>query len=129
MVSADKDAVQRVLTNLFDNAIKFTPENGFIDVQAGIKDGKAYVSIQNSGAGIEEKELIHIFDRFYKTDKSRSQDKNGAGLGLYIVKNILQAHGENIWAESKPGEYTRFSFTLKKASEKKPDKKQTEEKL
>ena len=53
-------------------------------------------------------------------------DKNGAGLGLYIVKSILQAHGENIWAESEPGEYTRFSFTLKKAEEKKPDKKQTE---
>ncbi len=129
LVSADRDAIQRVLTNLFDNAIKFTPEGGFIDVQAGVKDGKAFVSIQNSGAGIEAKELIHIFDRFYKTDKSRSQDKNGAGLGLYIVKSILQAHGENIWAESEPGEYTRFSFTLKKVNEKKTDKKQIEEKV
>lgn len=126
MVCADKDAIQRVLTNLFDNAIKFTPEDGFIDVQAGTKDGHAFVSIQNSGMGIEKKELLHVFDRFYKTDKSRSKDKSGAGLGLYIVKSILQAHGEKIWAESEPGEFARFSFTLAKAEEK---KKQTEEEV
>ncbi len=129
LVAADRDAISRVLTNLFDNAIKFTQEEGFMDVQTGTKDGKAYVSIQNSGMGIEKKELLHIFDRFYKTDKSRSLDKNGAGLGLYIVKSILQAHGENVWAESEPGEFTRFSFTLKQADEKKTDKKQTEEEL
>ena len=88
-VDADKDAIQRVITNLFDNAIKFTPEGGFIDVNTGVKDGSAYVSIQNSGLGIEKKDLMHIFDRFYKSDKSRSLDKNGAGLGLYIVKSII----------------------------------------
>ncbi len=119
LVDADKDAIQRVMTNLFDNAIKFTQDEGFIDVQAGEKDGRAYVSIQNSGMGIEKKELLHIFDRFYKTDKSRSRDKNGAGLGLYIVRSILQAHGENIWAESEPGQFTRFTFTLAKSDEKK----------
>ncbi len=127
-VNADKDAVQRVVTNLFDNAIKFTQEGGFIDIQTGIKEGRAYVSIQNSGAGIEEKDLVHIFDRFYKSDKSRGQDKNGAGLGLYIVKSILQAHGEQIWAESVPGEFTRFSFTLETSKEKKKaDEKKAEE--
>ena len=125
-VFADKDAISRVLTNLVDNALKFTQEGGFIDVQAGTKDGRVYVSVQNSGMGIEEKDLRHIFDRFYKTDKSRSKDKNGAGLGLYIVKSILQAHGESVWAESTPGEFTRFSFTLEKAEEK---KKQAEEEL
>ena len=123
-VTADKDAVQRVLTNLFDNAIKFTEEGGFIDVNTGIKDGKAYVSVQNSGVGIEKKELLHIFDRFYKTDKSRSLDKNGAGLGLYIVKSIISAHNERIWAESEPGKFTRFSFTLTPANE---NDKKTEE--
>ena len=128
-VLADKDAIQRVLTNLFDNAIKFTQEGGFIDVQTGEKAGKAYVSIQNSGMGISEKDLLHIFDRFYKTDKSRSLDKKGAGLGLYIVKSILQAHGENIWAESEQGKFTRFSFTLAKASVAKSDKKQIEEEV
>ena len=128
-VDADKDAIQRVITNLFDNAIKFTPEGGFIDVNTGVKDGSAYVSIQNSGLGIEKKDLMHIFDRFYKSDKSRSLDKNGAGLGLYIVKSIIQAHGERVWAESEPGEFTRFSFTLARANEKKKndDKKLIEE--
>lgn len=111
-VNADKDAISRVLTNLLDNAIKFTNVNGFIDIRVGTKNEKAYVSVQNSGLGIAEEELKHIFDRFYKTDKSRSLDKNGAGLGLYIVKNIIQAHGQRVWAESKQGEFARFSFTL-----------------
>ncbi len=123
-VLADKDAIQRVLTNLLDNAIKFTPEDGYIDVHAGEKDGHAYLSLENSGAGIEKKELLHIFDRFYKTDKSRSKDKSGAGLGLYIVKSIIKAHGEKIWAESEPGEFTRFTFTLKPSGE---NDKKTEE--
>lgn len=119
VVNADKDAISRVLTNLLDNAIKFTNENGFIDIRVGTKEDKAYVSVQNSGLGIAEEELRHIFDRFYKTDKSRSLDKNGAGLGLYIVKNIISAHGERIWAESQKGEYARFSFTLDLAENKK----------
>ena len=112
-VFADKDAIARVLTNLFDNAIKFTDENGYIKIRVGTKNGKAYVSIENSGLGIDEDELVHIFDRFYKTDKSRNLDKNGAGLGLYIVKGIVQAHGERVWAESVKNEFTRFSLTLK----------------
>ncbi len=119
IVSADRDAISRVMMNLFDNAIKFTNENGFIHIRVGTKNGKAFVSVENSGMGIAEEELMHIFDRFYKTDKSRSLDKNGAGLGLYIVKNIIQAHGERVWAESKQGEFARFSFTLKKTDNKK----------
>ena len=114
-VMADKDSIQRVLTNLIDNAIKFTQNGGFMDVRTGVANGKTYVAIQNSGMGIAKNELNHVFDRFYKTDKSRSQDKSGAGLGLYIVKNIIQAHGETIWAESEPGEFARFNFTLKSA--------------
>lgn len=112
-VLADKDSIQRVLTNLLDNAIKFTPNEGFLDIRTGTANGKVFVTVQNSGMGIAKDELTHVFDRFYKTDKSRSLDKSGAGLGLYIVKNILQSHGENIWAESEQGEYTRFNFTLK----------------
>lgn len=119
IVAADRDAVARVMTNLFDNAIKFTKENGFIHIRVGTKNGKAYVSVENSGMGIAEDELLHIFDRFYKTDKSRSLDKNGAGLGLYIVKSIIQAHGERVWAESKQGDFARFSFTLKISDNKK----------
>lgn len=118
-VNADKDAISRVLTNLLDNAIKFTDEGGFMDIRVGMKNSKIYVSVQNSGHGIAEEELSHVFDRFYKTDKSRSLDKNGAGLGLYIVKSIMQAHGERVWAESKQDEFVRFSFTMKPAEKKK----------
>ena len=122
-VFADRDAIARVITNLFDNAIKFTPEKGAIDVKVCTKNGKACFSVRNSGMGIAEDELLHIFDRFYKTDKSRSLDKNGAGLGLYIVKSIIQAHGERVWAESNQGEFAKFSFALKLSD----NKKQTEE--
>ncbi len=115
-VLADKDSIQRVLTNLLDNAIKFTEEGGAMDIRTGaLENNKVFISIQNSGMGIDKKDLKHIFDRFYKTDKSRSLDKNGTGLGLFIVKNIIDAHGETIWAESEPGVFTRFSFTLTQA--------------
>ncbi len=110
---ADKDSIARVLTNIMDNAIKFTPQGGFIDIKTGRERDKIYISVTNSGMGIAEDELMHIFDRFYKTDKSRSQDKSGVGLGLYMVKSLLKAHGENIWAESEPNEFARFTFTLK----------------
>lgn len=112
-VLADKDSIQRVLTNLLDNAIKFTEEGGFLDISTGETDkNKVFVSVQNSGIGIDQEDLIHVFDRFYKSDKSRSLDKKGTGLGLYIVKNIIMAHGETIWAESEPEVFTRFTFTL-----------------
>lgn len=115
-VLADKDSIQRVLTNLLDNAIKFTEPGGFIDIRTGMTDkNKVFVSIQNSGMGIDKEDLIHVFDRFYKSDKSRSLDKNGTGLGLYIVKNIIKSHGETIWVESEPDSYTRFNFTLSAA--------------
>ncbi len=111
-VWADKDSILRVLTNLLDNAIKFTPEGGYIELRSGLSDGKVFVSMTNSGMGIEPEDARHIFDRFYKTDKSRSLDKNGVGLGLYLVKSLLQAHGQDIWVTSEVGKYTRFTFTL-----------------
>ena len=110
---ADKDSIARVLTNILDNAIKFTPQGGFIDIKTGKEHGKIYTSITNSGIGIAKEDIMHVFDRFYKSDKSRSLDKSGVGLGLYMVKSLLLAHGENIWAESEPNEYARFTFTLK----------------
>lgn len=112
-VTADKDSIARVLTNIMDNAVKFTPEGGFIDIKTGRQHDKIYTSVTNSGMGILPEDLMHVFDRFYKSDKSRSLDKTGVGLGLYMVKSLLKAHGENIWAESEPGEFARFTFTLK----------------
>lgn len=108
----DKDSITRVIINLLDNAIKFAAVEGFIKISVSTRSGKAYVSIENNGEGIPKSELKHIFDKFYKTDKSRGLDKKGIGLGLYLVKNILSLHGENITVTSTEGEFTRFTFTL-----------------
>ncbi|MDP4133471.1 MAG: HAMP domain-containing sensor histidine kinase [Bacillota bacterium] len=109
----DKDEITRVIINLLDNAIKFADDKGYIKIKVDQKSGKAVVSIENSGEGISSLDIKHIFDKFYKTDKSRSLDKKGIGLGLYLVKNILVLHDETIECTSIPGQYTRFTFTLK----------------
>lgn len=109
----DKDSITRVIINLLDNAIKFSINDGYIKIFVETHSGKAYISIENSGDGIPSSEIKHIFDKFYKTDKSRGLDKKGIGLGLYLVKNILSLHGENITVTSTEGEFTRFTFSLK----------------
>ncbi len=109
----DKDSITRVFINLIDNAIKFSDTDGYIKIDVSTKFGKALISIENSGTSIPENELKYVFDKFYKSDKSRSLDKNGIGLGLYLVKNILSLHGENITVTSTPGESTVFRFSLK----------------
>ncbi len=118
MVLGDKDAIQRVIINILDNAIKFSFENTKVIISTWFKDKKAYVSIGNFGTGIEKNDINHIFDRFYKTDKSRTSDKKGAGLGLSMVKNIISLHKQQIWVDSfetKSGtsvKFTKFTFTL-----------------
>lgn len=114
IVRADKDAISRVLINLLDNAVKFNFNDGYIKIKTGKKGGKVTVSIENSGIGISEDERMSVWERFYKTDKSRSQDKKGLGIGLYLVHNILAEHGESIEVESKQNEYAKFTFTLEK---------------
>lgn len=109
---ADRDGIKRVLINLIDNAIKFTPENGKIMLSTAYDGQKTVTSVQNSGAGISQAELRHIWERFYKTDKSRSMDKKGVGLGLHIVKTIIANHSGKIEVQSVENEYTRFTFTL-----------------
>ena len=113
-VFADPDAIERVITNLLDNAIKFTPNGGIICVRTSEKDDKVCVSIQDSGIGIDKEDLSHIWERFYKTDKSRSKDRVGTGLGLAIVKNIILSHKQNIWVESCLNKGSKFTFTLQK---------------
>ncbi len=110
-VSADADAIAQVIYNLIENAIKFSEPGSVVEVKAVKKGGKALLSVQNSGAGIPKEDLPYVFDRFYKTDKSRGMDREGMGLGLYIVKVILNGHGEDVWAESDEAG-TRFIFTL-----------------
>ncbi len=111
-VLADQDAIQQVIYNLVDNAIKFTPEKGTLSLGIVLHKQKALFEVRNSGDGIPEEELRHLFNRFYKSDRSRGLDKGGMGLGLFIAKTITAAHGEEIWVESKVGEFTAFHFSL-----------------
>lgn len=111
MTLGDQDAITQVVYNLIDNAAKFASDGSTIKLELWKKENKAYVSVQNQGDTISKEELPRIFDRFHKTDRSRSMDKDGVGLGLYIVKTILDSHGEDIFVTSKDG-VTTFTFTL-----------------
>ncbi len=109
----DKDAIHQVLYNLCDNAQKFSREGGVyrISIRATSPE-QITVSVYNEGQGIPEEDLPYVFDRFYKSDKSRGLDKTGVGLGLYIVKTILEAQHQKIHVQSAFGEYCEFCFTL-----------------
>ncbi len=111
LINGDKDSYTQVLINLVHNAVKFTPENGYIKICFKDDGKKCTVSIKNSGDGIEKDKLSFIWERFYKTDSSRGSDKSGVGLGLYIVKRIIDAHDEKITVETSVGESTTFTFT------------------
>ncbi len=116
-VSADHDAIYQVFYNLCHNAIKFSAEGGALRIR--ISEGKAkkiQVSVYNEGQGIPQDDLHMVFERFYKSDKSRGLDKSGVGLGLFISKTIMSAHGEKIWVESEYGKNCEFFFTLSRAS-------------
>jgi len=115
-VYADRDAIQRVLINLLHNAIKFTPERGEIRVRTYLEKDRAFISVEDTGKGIAQDEIPYIFDRFYKTDKSRSADRTGVGLGLAIARNIIVSHNETIKVESEEGHGTKFIFTLRSSS-------------
>lgn len=111
IVNGDRDHVFRAVYNLVDNAVKFIDAGGKLTIRAREEHGLCAFSIKNTGVGIAPEDIPHVFDRFYKTDRSRSQDRTGAGLGLYIVKNIINLHGGDISVRSDGGE-TEFSLTL-----------------
>ncbi len=111
-VQADSDRITQVLLNLLDNARRHTPVDGTITVSAVPKGPLLHVWIRDTGSGIAPADLPHIFERFYRVDKSRTGTTGGSGLGLSIVKAIITAHGGTITAESTPGQGTRISFTL-----------------
>ncbi|MBE6673210.1 MAG: HAMP domain-containing histidine kinase [Ruminococcaceae bacterium] len=115
-VLADSDAIHQVLYNLIDNAIKFAKDEGVLRIQLKNEGGKVRVTIYNEGHGVSQEELPHLFDRFYKADKSRGLDKAGTGLGLNIARVIIVAHGDDIKAESEEGKYCSFTFCLKKTT-------------
>ena len=111
IVMGDRDHLYRAVYNLVDNAVKFIDEGGRLTLRAHPEGDFCAFSISNTGTGISAEDLPHVFDRFYKADRSRSMDKTGAGLGLYIVKNIINLHGGEISVRSDGGE-TEFEFTL-----------------
>ena len=117
MVYADRDAIYQVLYNICHNAVKFSSDRGKYRITIEERDRLAYVSVFNEGVGIEPEELPLVFDRFYKSDKSRGIDKMGVGLGMYITKTIMDAHGQQIWVKSKYGENCEFTFTLQTLTE------------
>ncbi len=110
-VLGDEDGITQVVYNLLDNAAKFADAGSTIGVSLWKQGEKAYVAVRDRGATIPPEELPLVFERFHKTDKSRSQDKDGVGLGLYLVKTIIQNHGEEITVSSRDG-LTEFKFSL-----------------
>ena len=111
-VYADYDLLQQVVYNLLDNAVKFTEEGGTIALSVSRVADKTVCTIRNTGAGIPAAEMPHIFERFYKSDRSRGLDKSGTGLGLYIVKTVIDLHGGEITVRSVEGDYCEFAFQL-----------------
>jgi two-component system phosphate regulon sensor histidine kinase PhoR len=115
-VLADEDRIAQVLSNLLDNALKYTEGGGSVTVTARESGGYVRVDVHDSGSGISEKDLPRVFERFYRADRQRSSEKIGTGLGLSIVKHIVQAHNGQVFVESVLGQGSTFSFTLPRAS-------------
>ncbi len=113
-VLADRDAMYQIVYNLVDNAVKFSKEGGTLRIclDRVKKSEKVRVRVYNQGEGIPGEDLPYVFERFYKSDKSRGLDKKGVGLGLYIVKTIIEAHHESVSVDSVAGEWCEFTFTL-----------------
>ncbi|MDR7074059.1 cell wall metabolism sensor histidine kinase WalK [Fictibacillus barbaricus] len=111
-VQIDTDKMTQVLDNIISNAMKYSPEGGKITFLAAVKGRKVKISISDQGVGIPKNNVSKIFDRFFRVDKARSRDIGGTGLGLAIAKEIVLAHGGDIWAESEWGQGTTIHFTL-----------------
>lgn len=114
---ADVDAIHQVFYNICDNAVKFSREGGLLRVSVKSIEKKIHVFVYNEGSGIPEEDIPYVFERFYKTDKSRSLDRTGVGLGLFIARSVIEAHGEKIEVRSVQNEYCEFEFTLREGKE------------
>jgi len=108
----DPGHVEQVLFNLLDNAVKYSLEGGRVTVEASGGDDAIIVCVADTGAGIPESSLPHVFERFYRVDRARTREVGGTGLGLSIVKHIIQSNGGRVWVESRVGEGSKFYFTL-----------------
>jgi len=129
LVNADAELVHQVLYNLTENAIKFSNEGGYLEFDfEKAAGGMVMIGVKNSGEGLSKEEIPHVFDRFYKTDRSRGLDKNGVGLGLYIVRSIVNLHGGEVLVRSVKGEFCEFLFTLQHAKNPTKNRKNKESK-
>jgi two-component system, OmpR family, phosphate regulon sensor histidine kinase PhoR len=118
LLNADRDRLRQVVTNILHNAIKFTPEGGKITLSTRATPAEVTVAVTDTGIGISREDLPHIFERFFKADRSRSAE--GSGLGLAIARHIVQAHGGEIRVQSQEGRGSTFSFTLPLKADEKP---------
>jgi len=112
LLLADSNRLWQVVNNLLDNAVKFTPAGGRITLDVEREGGAAVLRVRDTGFGIAPEDLPHVFERFYQADKARQRGRGGSGLGLSISQAIVEAHGGQITAESKPGAGTTFSVRL-----------------
>ena len=111
-VNVDADRLSQAMNNLIMNAIKFSPANTAITVDASKEDDQITISVKDEGPGISKDNLKKIFGKYARIRSSTTKKEKGTGLGLHIAKIIVEAHGGQIWAESEEGEGSRFSFTL-----------------
>ncbi len=118
-VVGDHDAIYQIYYNITDNAVKFAREGGLLRLSMTTEDKKVKVSVYNEGDGIPYEDQPYIFERFYKSDRSRGKDKTGVGLGMFITKTIIEAHGETITLKSEPGRDCEFCFTLPRTTDPK----------
>ena len=111
---ADPEKLNQVLINLLDNAVKYTPEGGKIDIRASEDEAQVTLEIQDNGVGVPKEDIHRIFERFYRVDRTRSRELGGTGLGLSIVKHIMEAHGGTVSVESEIGKGSRFILVFPK---------------
>jgi len=112
-VNADKGMIEEVILNLFSNAVKYSPEHTMVSISANQSETDLIVSVKDEGYGISKKALPNIFNKFYRvTDNEHVREIEGSGLGLSLVKEIIELHGGNVWAESELAKGSQFSFTL-----------------
>jgi two-component system sensor histidine kinase KdpD len=120
LVEADPVRIEQVLANLVDNAIKYSPNGGPIVVQLQEGANGVIASVSDSGVGLTADQAAHVFERFYRGEGALARATRGVGLGLFICKSLVEAHGGRIWVESRPGQGTTFSFSLPTLAEPAP---------
>ena len=126
-MEGDRARLKQVVVNLLDNAIKYTPPGGAVNLAVSAQNGHASLEVADNGAGIPPEALPRIFERFFRVDKARSRELGGAGLGLSIVKSICAAHHGHVEADSTPGQGSRFRVDLPLAANPAPNHQKNHE--